>query len=71
VDAVATRLARGGGRATTGQGYPIARKRETRTVVSVDGRSFALSNSDKVLIPGGGDAAGQGRAVTKLDLVEY
>jgi hypothetical protein len=40
-------------------------------VVSVDGRSFALSNSDKVLIPGGGDAAGQGRAVTKLDLVEY
>jgi bifunctional non-homologous end joining protein LigD len=49
----------------------MARKRETRTVVTVDGRSFTLSNPDKVLIPAGGVAAGQGRAVTKLDLVEY
>jgi hypothetical protein len=40
-------------------------------MVGVDGRSNALSNSDKVPIPGGGDAAGQGRAGTKLDLVEY
>jgi len=44
----------------------MARKRGTRTVVTVDGRSLTLSNPDKVLIPASGDAAGHGRAVTKL-----
>ena len=49
----------------------MARKRETRIELTVDGRSFTLSNPDKVLFPSDGGAGGGHRAVTKLDLVEY
>ncbi len=49
----------------------MAGKRESGVQLTVDGRSFTLSNPDKVLFPSGDGAGGTHRAVTKLDLVEY
>jgi bifunctional non-homologous end joining protein LigD len=49
----------------------MARKRETGTELTVDGRTFPLSNPGKVLFPACDGCDGPHRAVTKLDLVQY
>jgi bifunctional non-homologous end joining protein LigD len=49
----------------------MAGRRATETEVTVDGRSFPLSNPDKVLFPAGYGADGKDGVVTKRDLVDY